>query len=66
MEARYFTASSRDLRFSGASDPDTGEDLATPVPLVEELGESSGVKGTSWEESEAAVKRPVSLFTRIV
>ena len=24
------------------------------------------MKGTSWEESEAAVKRPVSLFTRIV
>ena len=63
LEARYFTASSLGLWFSGVSEPDPGGDLAALVPLVEALGESNGVKGRSWEASEAAAKRPVSLFT---
>lgn len=57
MEARYFTASSLGLWFSGVSDPDPGGILATLVPLVDVLGESNGVNGGSGEESEAAEER---------
>lgn len=57
MEARYFTASSLGLWFSGTSDPDPVGVLAVLVPPGEVLGESNGVNGRSGEESEAAETR---------
>lgn len=52
LEARYFTASSLGLWFSAVPGP--AGVLATLRALVEELGESNGVKGRSWVGSDAA------------
>jgi hypothetical protein len=54
LEARYFTASSLSLWFSEVLDP--GGVFAMLRTLVEELGESNGVKGRSWVGSDTREK----------